>query len=77
MENYFRHTHNGIDSEKLLINNAIEGFPLAALTADVGGSLSSDAGGGDLKTSDSVIIANMRTRINELEARLQAIEALL
>ena len=76
MENYFRHTHNGIDSEKLLINNAIEGFPLAALTADVGGSLSSGGAEG-LTNGDNAIINNMRTRINELEARLQAIEALL
>jgi len=77
MDKVQRHTHNGIDSEQLYINKAIIGFPLEALTADVGGSLSSDVGGGNLKTSDSVIIANMRTRINELEARLQAIEALL
>lgn len=62
--NYFRHTHNGTDSpllETSAIANALNA-PQSALTAADNGALSS---------SDATIIANMRTRINELELRLQ------
>jgi len=76
MDKVQKHTHNAIDSEQLSMKDAIIGCPMPALTSDAGGSLSS-GGVGDLKNSDSTIIANMRTRINELEARLQAIQALL
>ncbi len=63
--NYFRHTHNGVDSP-LIENQAITtalNAPQSALTAANNGALSS---------SDATIIANMRTRINELETKLQA-----
>lgn len=76
METVTRHTHNGIDSEQLSARDAIIGCPMPALTTANNGSLSS-GGVGSLNNSDSTIIANMRTRINELESRLQAIEALL
>lgn len=75
MENYFRHTHNGIDSEKLQLKDMV-GFPLEALTGANNNALSS-SGTENLIDSDAAIINNMRTRINELESRLQAIEALL
>lgn len=60
----YRHTHNGIDSP-LLETASIAGAlnaPQAALTAANNGSLSS---------ADATIISNMRTRIAELETRLQ------
>lgn len=76
METVIRHTHNGTDSEKLKARDAIVGLPMEALTTANANSLSS-GGAAVLSSSDSAIIANMRTRINELEARLQAIEALL
>lgn len=63
--NYFRHTHNGVDSpllENSSIANALNA-PQSALTAANNGSLSS---------SDATIIANIRTRVNELETKLQA-----
>lgn len=63
--NYFRHTHNGADSpllENASITNALNA-PQSALTA---------ADGGSLATYNSTVVSNMRTRINELEARLQA-----
>lgn len=75
MEQVLRHTHNGIDSEKLQLKDMV-GFPLEALTAANNGSLSSGGAEG-LTNGDNTIINNMRTRINELEERLQAIEALL
>lgn len=62
----YRHTHNGIDSEKLS-NKAVAsalGAPKAALTPSTGGSLA---------TYNSTEVSNMRTRIDELEARLQSL----
>jgi len=62
--NYFRHTHNGVDSP-LLENQSITSAlnaPQSALTA---------ADSGSLTTYNSTVVENMRTRINELEQRLQ------
>jgi len=62
--NTYRHTHDGINSP-LIENAAIAGAlnaPQSALTAANNGSLSS---------ADATIISNMRTRINELETKLQ------
>lgn len=76
MDNVTRHTHNGTDSEKLKARDAIVGLPMEALTTANATALSS-GGAAVLSSSDASVIDNMRTRINELEARLQAIEALL
>lgn len=65
------HTHNGIDS-KQLTGRAFAGAPLTALTAKVTGSLSS-GGAAVLSTADSLILTNMKTRIDELETRLQTL----
>lgn len=62
--NYFRHTHNGIDSP--FINEAQP----VSLTAPVVGTLSS-GGIAVLQTFDSSVIENLRTRVNELEAQLK------
>lgn len=61
------HTHNGIDSLQLT-GRAFVNAPLTALTTANSGTINT----GDA-TSDT-IIANMRIRINELEARLQTLE---
>lgn len=63
--NTYRHTHNGVDSPLLEVSSITGALnaPQAALTAADNGSLSS---------VDATIIANMRTRINELETKLQA-----
>ena len=63
--NAYRHTHNGVDSP-LLETASIAGAlnaPQSALTS---------ANNGSLTSSDATIISNMRTRINELETKLQA-----
>lgn len=70
----YRHTHNGVDSEKLPKSSITKslGAPQTALTAANSGTLTT-GGAAVLSTSDSAIIANMRTRINELETKLQAL----
>lgn len=61
------HTHNGINSPQLT-GRAFVNAPQSALTTVNNDTINT----GDA-TSD-VAITNMRTRINELEARLQALE---
>lgn len=67
----YRHTHNGVDSPRVNLTD-LQYTQGAALTTANSGTLST-GGGSDLKTADSLIIDNMRTRINQLEARLQAL----
>jgi hypothetical protein len=70
----YRHNHDGINSEKLskkAVASALSA-PQSALTAKDSTSLTS-GGVNNLKTSDSAVIDNMRTRINELETKLQAL----
>ncbi len=67
----YRHTHNGVDSP-LLENAAIAGAlnaPQSALTAS--GSTVSGGGAAVLSTADANAINNIRTRVNELETKLQ------
>jgi len=70
----YRHTHNGIDSEKLPKSSITKplGAPQTALTTKDSSSLST-GGINNLKAADVAIIDNMRTRINELETKLQAL----
>lgn len=69
--NTFRHTHNGVDSEMLSLSSVnIEAQP--ALSAPDNTALTSGGATG-LTTPDSFVIANMRTRINEIKARLIAL----
>lgn len=70
--NYFRHTHNGVDSpllENQAIANALNA-PQSALTAATSGL--SSGGAAVLSNADAAILNNMRTRINELETKLIA-----
>lgn len=70
---YFRHTHNGTDSpllENSSITNALNA-PQTALTTRNSNAIST-GGAAVLSTTDSAVIDNMRTRINEIETKLQA-----
>ena len=64
------HRHNGVDSDKLYLGNAVQDAPQEALTATDTATLSS-GGSEDLKSSDSDVIDNIRTRVDELETKLQ------
>lgn len=64
-----RHEHNGTDSSRLPAKSIL-GAPADAITAGIGGSLTS-GGTEDLKTDDYLILVNMQTRIDDLEARLE------
>lgn len=62
--NAYRHTHNGIDSpllETSSITTALNA-PQSALTS---------ADSSSLATYNSTVVENMRTRINEIETKLQ------
>lgn len=69
----YRHTHNGIDSEKLSQKAIISalGAPKAAITV-ASGTLSS-GGAAVLSNSDSATLNNALTRIAEIEARLESL----
>ena len=61
--NTYRHTHNGVDSPLLETSSIASALnaPQSALTTD----------GSALSSSDAVVIANMRTRINKIETKLR------
>lgn len=65
-----KHTHNGTDSPRLLAKDALLKAPQSALTAASGTTLST-GGGGNLSASDSLILNNALTRIQELETKLR------
>lgn len=70
------HRHTGTDSARLFAKEALRNTPQVALTTASSSSLSTGGLTG-LTTSDSAIIDNMRTRINELETKLRAIGLIL
>lgn len=61
------HTHNGIDSPQIK-GSAIFNAPQSALTASIGGT--ADA---TYSSNEQNIINNLITRVDELEAKLQAL----
>ena len=65
------HEHNGVDSKRLTARS-LQGVPQDAMTSKNNTALST-GGAAVLNTSDQTVIDNMRTRINELETKLQAI----
>lgn len=67
MEQVQYHKHTGVDSPRIS-GSSIDGAPLAALTVKT--ALSP---GGSYTASEQTIIANLQTRLNELESRLQSI----
>jgi hypothetical protein len=66
-----RHTHNGVDSQQIELRDVqiVLGSPLSIAdnTALTSGGLTA------LTTPDSLVIENIRTRLNELEARLKSL----
>lgn len=70
------HRHTGTDSARLFARECLRNAPQESLTTADASALST-GGLGDLNNSDSVIIENMRTRINELETKLRAVGIIL
>ena len=68
---YFQHTHNGTDTPQVSLQDILYTRGTALTTAST--TALSTGGAATLSTSDQTVIDNMRTRINELEARLQAL----
>lgn len=60
-----RHEHNGTDSPQLFAGD-LQRAPQTALTADTG-----DTAGATYTTTEQGMIANLQTRVNELEDKLQ------
>lgn len=73
--NYFRHTHDGVNSPQISGGDLIN-CPQDALTPAIGGSLSS-GGIAALSTADSAILSNAIARIDELETKLRAVGIIL
>lgn len=71
-----QHIHSGTDSPQLKASEALLNVPQTAMTTANASGLSS-GGVAVLSNSDSAIIDNMRTRINELETKLRAIGLIL
>lgn len=71
-----QHIHSGTDSPQLKASEALVNSPQTAMTTANASGLSS-GGVAVLSNSDSAIIDNMRTRINELETKLRAIGLIL
>jgi len=71
-----QHIHSGTDSPQLKANEALVNCPQSALTT-ASATVLSTGGTEDLKTADSLVIDNMRTRINELETALRAVGIIL
>lgn len=63
------HDHTGLGSLALEGKNLAKAPQSALTTVDV--SSLTTGGANNLKTADATIIDNMRTRINELETKLQ------
>lgn len=66
------HNHEGTSGRQLDAKFALLRVPQEALTPKSTATLST-GGSNDLKTSDSQIIQNLRTRLDELEEKLQNI----
>ena len=71
-----QHIHSGTDSPQLKASESLINCPQSALTT-ASATVLSTGGTEDLKTADSLVIDNMRTRINELETALRAVGIIL
>lgn len=71
-----QHIHSGTDSPQLKASESLVNCPQSALTTASATVLSS-GGTEDLKTDDSLVIDNIRTRVNEIEAALRAVGIIL
>jgi len=64
-----QHEHNGFDTKKIKGSNIAKAPQTPLTTADA--TALSTGGGAVLSTSDQTVLDNMRTRLNELESKLQ------
>lgn len=67
------HTHNGTDSDKLYLGNAVRNAPQEALTTAITPATLTSGGSNDLKSADAAILQNAITRLAEVEDTLQAL----
>jgi hypothetical protein len=68
MEKIARHLHNGTDAPKLVFSEAIENAPQTALTTGT-----SSTAGALYTNTERDMINNLKTRVAELETRLQTL----
>lgn len=71
MENLKPHGHTGTDAQKLRFNEAIENAPQEALTT---GTVAT--AGATYTTNEQDMINNLKTRVAEIETKLQALGVL-
>lgn len=70
-EQFENHEHNGADSKKIKGRNLAKAPQIALTSAST--TVLSTGGSAVLSTSDQGVIDNMRTRINQLESKLQTL----
>lgn len=62
------HSHNGIDTPKLYANDCLENAPQSALTTGT-----SNTAGATYTATEQGMINNLKTRVAELETKLQTL----
>ena len=62
------HTHNGTDSSKLYLGDAVLNAPQSALTTGT-----SSTAGATYTATEQAMINNLKTRVAELETKLQTL----
>lgn len=68
------HTHNGLDSSTLHLNDIIPTAPQPALTTSTGSP--SSGGVAILSNADAAVINNIITRVNQIETALKNLKLL-
>jgi len=68
MEKIPNHLHNGTDAPKLVFSQAIENAPQTSLTTGT-----SSTAGASYTATEQNMINNLKTRVAELETKLQAL----
>lgn len=63
-----RHQHTGVDSPKIFAGEALERAPQEALTAGTGSTA-----GATYTATEQAMLNNFKTRISELETKLQTL----
>ncbi len=66
MDTTKQHLHNGTDSQKLYLGDAVINAPQSALTAGT-----SSTAGATYTTTEQSIINNLKTRVAELETKFK------
>lgn len=66
MDSLKQHLHNGTDSQKLYLGDAVVNAPQTALTSGT-----TSTAGATYTTTEQAMINNLKTRLSELETKLQ------